>query len=123
MVSRAVAVGLASLLAAGCARGASIQAPTIVFVDGVGGDGVPSISGEPVDEGGSWTPKDEVEVEWRGSWWPAVVLEKRGGERWLVHYDGYGSDWDEVVGSERVRARRAEPHVDEPEEVEDEPDP
>ncbi|MBX3214962.1 MAG: hypothetical protein KF850_23210 [Labilithrix sp.] len=123
MVLRAVAVGLASLLAAGCVRGAPIQVPTVVFVDGVGGDGMPSTSGEAVDDGSSWKPADEVEVEWRGTWWPAVVLEKRGGERWLVHYEGYGSDWDEVVGGERVRARRAEPYADEPEDVEDEPDP
>ncbi|MBX3206359.1 MAG: hypothetical protein KF764_14900 [Labilithrix sp.] len=123
MVLRAVAVGLASLLAVGCARSAPIHAPTVVFIDAVGGEGAPSAPGDALDRDGAWTSKDEVEVEWRGSWWPAVVLEKRGGGRWLVRYDGYGSDWDEVVGPERIRERRAEAQADEPEEPDDEPDP
>jgi hypothetical protein len=122
MVLRAVAVGLASLLAVACARRAPVHSPTVVFVDGVSGDPAPVTLGEPGGGPGSWNPTDEVEVEWRGSWWPAVVLEKRGAGRWLVHYDGHGSDWDEVVGPDRIRERRAELDAHE-EDVEGEPDP
>lgn len=41
-------------------------------------------------------------VEWRGSWWPATILstEKNGALR--VHYDGWGSEWDETVDASRV---------------------
>ncbi len=122
MVLRAVSVGLLSLLVAACARGAPVNAPTVVFVDGVSGGGGFTTSSEPADEGGSWRPREEVEVEWHGSWWPAVVVEQRG-PRWLVHYEGYGNDWDEVVGPDRIRERRAEVQPEEGDEPDDEPDP
>ena len=51
-----------------------------------------------------------------------VLLETRGG-RWLVHYEGYGSDWDEVVGPDRIRERRAELQLEDGDEPDDEPDP
>ena len=125
MVLRAVAVGVTSLLLAGlagaCARSVPVSVPTVVFVDGVSGGGI-ATSPEPANEAGSWRAREEVEVEWHGSWWPAVILEQRGG-RWLVHYEGYGSDWDELVGPERIRERRADLDPDEGAEPEYEPDP
>jgi hypothetical protein len=125
MVLRAVAVGVASLLAVACARpGArSVLAPTDVVVEGVSGDLAPAAVDVAPDRVGSWKPREEVEVEWHGSWWPAVVLEKRGGERWLVRYEGYDEDWDEVVGSDRIRERRAELQPQERDEPGDDPDP
>lgn len=41
-------------------------------------------------------------VEWRGRWYPARVL-KRSGDRYLIHYLGYASSWDEWVGPKRIR--------------------
>lgn len=49
-------------------------------------------------------PGDRVEVEWKGSWFPATILERRG-DRWLIHYDRFGDEWDETVDRERIRAR------------------
>jgi len=46
--------------------------------------------------------KPELEVEWRGRWWPARVLRKEG-ETTLIHYVGFGSEWDETVPADRVR--------------------
>ena len=46
--------------------------------------------------------KPEIEVEWKGKWWPATVL-KKDGERTQIHYIGYGSDWNEWVMQERIR--------------------
>jgi hypothetical protein len=43
-----------------------------------------------------------VEVEWSGTWWPATVL-KTDGERTYIHYDGFGDEWDEWVGKDRIR--------------------
>jgi hypothetical protein len=45
---------------------------------------------------------DRIEVEWRGSWWPATVRKRRSG-RYLIHYTDYGDDWDEWVGPDRIR--------------------
>ncbi len=49
-------------------------------------------------------PGDRVDVEWHGSWYPAVLLERRA-EGWLVHFEDYGEEWDEVVVVSRVRDR------------------
>jgi hypothetical protein len=41
-------------------------------------------------------------VEWHGSYWPAMVLSIGGGVA-HVHYDNYGTEWDEDVASERLK--------------------
>lgn len=46
----------------------------------------------------------EVEVEWKGEWYPAVVLSVRGGVH-RIHYEGYSDVWDEWVPSGRIRRR------------------
>lgn len=48
-----------------------------------------------------------VEVLWSGTWYPASIKAIRGRDQWLIGYDGYGTSWDEVVGLDRIRARRA----------------
>ncbi|MCI4624819.1 MAG: hypothetical protein L3V56_02545 [Candidatus Magnetoovum sp. WYHC-5] len=45
---------------------------------------------------------EKVEVEWKGSWYPASVLDT-SGSRCFIHYDGYDNSWDEWVGPGRVR--------------------
>lgn len=54
-----------------------------------------------------------VEVEWRGRWYPAIVLEPRG-DGFLVHYEGYGAEWDEVVSPDRIRDRTEDEEDDDP---------
>ncbi|MGE5492677.1 MAG: caspase family protein [Actinomycetota bacterium] len=49
---------------------------------------------------------DAVDIEWHGSWYPGSVLEVKQQGRYRIHYDGYDSSWDEVVGPDRIRARR-----------------
>lgn len=49
---------------------------------------------------------DRVRVTWRGSIYPATVIEVAGKDRVKVHYDGHESAWDEVVSVERVLSRR-----------------
>ncbi len=43
-----------------------------------------------------------VEVEWRGSWWPAEVIEHRAGLT-KIHYTGWGAEWDEWIEAPRLR--------------------
>lgn len=47
-----------------------------------------------------------VEVLWGGQWWAAEVLETRAGIS-RIHYTGWGAEWDEWVGPERLRAAAA----------------
>ena len=43
-----------------------------------------------------------MEVNWKGRWYSAKILEAKGG-RHLVHYVGYDDSWDEWVPDNRIR--------------------
>ena len=43
-----------------------------------------------------------VKVEWKGSWWDAMVREVDAG-KYLIHYIGFDSSWDEWVDLERIK--------------------
>jgi len=43
-----------------------------------------------------------VSVKWKGKWYPAKVIAV-GNNTWKVHYNGYGSKWDEWVGKSRIK--------------------
>lgn len=44
----------------------------------------------------------KVEVIWKNEWYPATILKTRG-RVFLIHYTGYGDEWDEWVSSKRIR--------------------
>ena len=48
-----------------------------------------------------------VDVLWENSWYPAEVVKVVGEQQWEIHYDGYSSDWNEVVGISRIRLRKS----------------
>lgn len=48
---------------------------------------------------------DRVKVEFRRHIYPAVIVGIVGPERYRVHYEGYGNEWDENVGAERIQAK------------------
>lgn len=109
MILRAVAVGLIASALFGCVKHGAPAAPLDVVVGTVRGNGLDvSAAGEHETTHPLWDAKDEVDVEWRGRWWPAIVLERKSPSRYLVHYDGFGEEWDEVVPPERVRLRTVE---------------
>jgi hypothetical protein len=60
------------------------------------------------DAGVSATYKigDRVRVRWRGSIYPATITGIVASDRFLVHYDGYESAWDEVVETGRIAGTR-----------------
>lgn len=41
-------------------------------------------------------------VEWGGSWWPASIITTERDGRVVVHYDGWGKEWDETVDASRM---------------------
>lgn len=45
---------------------------------------------------------DVVDIMWKGKWYPGKVIEVVEKDRYKVHYDGYGSEYDEVVTPERL---------------------
>jgi hypothetical protein len=46
---------------------------------------------------------DRVRAEWHGHYYPAVVIGVVGPERYRIHYEGYGNEWDENVGRDRLK--------------------
>lgn len=44
----------------------------------------------------------KCEVLWGDRWWAAAVLEAKDG-KYYIKYDGYGDNWNEWVGPERIR--------------------
>ncbi len=48
---------------------------------------------------------DKVLVEWEGEVYPAVILEIPGPGKVKVHYEGYGNEWDENVGTDRMGSK------------------
>ncbi|MGZ3452381.1 MAG: hypothetical protein ACXVEF_22420 [Polyangiales bacterium] len=49
----------------------------------------------------SYQNGEAVFVEWKGSWWAAHVTAVKGTS-YAIHYDGWGTEWDETVGTSRL---------------------
>lgn len=83
---------------------------------GVGGckKKVPESAPEPVASASapaaSYSAGDKVDVNWNGAWWKGEVLATDGA-KFKIHYVGWGSNWDESVPAERLRAQTADSKV------------
>ncbi len=64
--------------------------------------------GDSTASGSEFKQGDKVQVEWRGTWYKAVVLKVEPDGWYRVHYDGYDSSEDETVGRDRLRKPAAE---------------
>ncbi len=47
-----------------------------------------------------------VRVEWHGMVYGATIVELRGVELYRIHYEGFGSEWDETVDGSRIVGTR-----------------
>jgi hypothetical protein len=48
---------------------------------------------------------DHVRVEWHGQIYPARITGIVGQEKYRVSYEGYGPEWDEIVGLSRIQPK------------------
>jgi hypothetical protein len=48
-------------------------------------------------------------IRWNGRWYPGRIVREVTATSWEISYDGYGDDWNEVVGADRLRLAVA-PH-------------
>lgn len=96
---RRMVVGLSLLLLASPAAAESRPAKP--------GRPAPALQAKPTRPARAEAPRvataRAVEVLWGGQWWAADVLEIRGDLR-RIHYTGWGAEWDEWVGPDRLRA-------------------
>jgi hypothetical protein len=53
----------------------------------------PKVQGQPA--------AGDLLVQWGQQWWPAEVV-RQDGSSYLIHYKGYGDQWDEWVTPERL---------------------
>lgn len=68
---------------------------------------VPAPSGStPAITPAPFKPNDHVRVTWRGTIYSATVLQVVTKDRFVVHYEGLESAWDETVSLERIVGRR-----------------
>ncbi|RTQ49977.1 hypothetical protein EJV47_10045 [Hymenobacter gummosus] len=56
----------------------------------------------PLAAQSSYTANQQVEVLWKERWYKATILSA-SAKTYKVHYDGYGSSWDETVPASRIR--------------------
>ncbi len=47
-----------------------------------------------------------VRVQWHGKPYSATIIQVLGGERYRVHYDGFGPEWDETIEASRILTPR-----------------
>ncbi len=48
----------------------------------------------------------KLQIEWKGKGYPGVITQVVGKDRYKIRYDGYGNEWDGVIGPSRILARR-----------------
>jgi hypothetical protein len=48
---------------------------------------------------------ERVRVEWHGQIYAAQITGIVGQEKYRVNYDGYGHEWDEIVGLSRIQPK------------------
>src|SRR5262249_54794902 len=52
---------------------------------------------------GGLTPGSKVFIQKSGQWLPGSVVRQSTPGSYLVHYEGYGAEWDESVGLDKIR--------------------
>jgi hypothetical protein len=68
---------------------------------------VPADSGSaPAVTAAPYKPGDHVRVTWRGSVYSATVLSVLAKDRFMVHYEGLETAWDDSVTLDRIVGRR-----------------
>ncbi len=68
---------------------------------------VPAVaSSAPAVTPAPYKPGDHVRVTWRGSVYSATVLSVVAKDRFVVHYEGLESAWDETITLDRIVGRR-----------------
>jgi hypothetical protein len=62
----------------------------------------PTASAAPASAGFKVGSKGQV--LWKGTWYAASIVAVTAPDKYKVHYAGYESSWDEVVGPSRMRS-------------------
>lgn len=58
---------------------------------------------EPPKAASAYSAGQKVDVKWGGSWWQAQIVSVKAPDKYLIHYIGWESSWDEWVTPARMR--------------------
>src|SRR5262245_39034009 len=61
----------------------------------------------PVFSPADLPPGTHVQVSRAGQWYPATIVQSVGPDKFMVSYDGYPPQYNEAVGSDRIKAPAA----------------
>ena len=53
-----------------------------------------------------YKPGQRVRVTWHGRVYHATIVDALSDERYRVHYEGFGSEWDETIDVSRIKESR-----------------
>lgn len=70
--------------------------------------GAPAGSASAADGGmlSRYKEGQRVRVLWHDKVYPATIIEVLRDERYRVHYDGFGNEWDETIDVSRIKESR-----------------
>ena len=72
----------------------------------LGGAPLPSASAADGGALSRYNQGQRVRVLWHGKVYPATILEVLEGERYRVHYEGFGPEWNETIDVDRIKLSR-----------------
>jgi hypothetical protein len=81
-----------------------VSAPLLIACSSAKTSPPPAAPGQGEMGAAALAAGSKVLVMRNNQWLPGNVVRQEAGGRLLVHYEGYGPEWDEQVGPERVRA-------------------
>ena len=84
--------------------GATIPPPPPAKVVRRGGAPVGSASAADGGTLSRYEKGQRIRVRWNGKVYPATIVEVLGDERYRVHYEGFGNEWDETIEVSRIKA-------------------
>ncbi|CAN5673507.1 hypothetical protein BH09MYX1_BH09MYX1_27720 [soil metagenome] len=61
------------------------------------------------NEKSTYTVGQKIDVMWKGSSYPCTVLAVLPNDHYKIHYVGWGANWDETVGLDRIVGAKGAP--------------
>lgn len=68
-----------------------------------------SVTAQKGPQTNSYAKGERVQVIWKGKLYLAEIIAVVGANQYKIHYEGYGNDWDEVIGPDRIQGRAGGP--------------
>ena len=51
----------------------------------------------------TYSKNQKVSVFWKDKWYPGKIIEVLANDKYAISYDGFGAEWNETVGTDRLK--------------------